>query len=170
MAFALAASGAPELGQFEALLANHDSATLALERWCESRGIASPATIRAEPDTGVVIAPPADMAVLLGLADGEQAAYRRVMLSCGDLVLSHAHNWYVPSRLSPEMNAELAASTVPFGKVAAPLGFRRERLDSQRGAAPGCPADTVLSQRARLVLPDGRPLALLVECYTAAIL
>ena len=170
MALALAASGAPELGQFEALLARHDSATLALEQWCESRGIASPATIRAEPGAGVVIAPPADLASLLGLADGEQPAYRRVLLSCGEVVLSHAHNWYVPARLTPDMNAELAASTVPFGKVAAPLGFRRERLDSQRGAAPGCPADTVLSQRARLVLPDGRPLALLVECYTAAIL
>lgn len=170
MVFALAACSAPGLGQFEALLASHDSATLALEEWCESRGIASPAAIRAEPDAGAVVQPPADIAVLLGLAGDEPPAYRRVMLSCGEVVLSHAHNWYVPARLTEEMNAQLAASTVPFGKVAAPLGFRRERLDSQRGAPSGCPADTVLAQRARLVLPDGRPLALLLECYTAAIL
>lgn len=170
MALALAACAAPGLGRFEDILASHDSATLALERWCDARGIASPATIRAEPEPGVPAEPPADLADLLVLSPGEAPAYRRVALSCGDAVLSRAHNWYVPARLTPAMNEELARSTTPFGKVAAPLVFRRERLDSQRGAAPGCPAGTVLSHRARLILPDGKPLALLVECYTAAIL
>ena len=97
-----------------------------------------------------------------------QLGYRHVRLACGTNVLSEAHNWYVPGRLTPAMNAALAATTIPFGKVAAPLGFRRERLDSKRGARPECPRGTILSHRALLRLPDGRPLALLVECYTRA--
>ncbi|HMO67078.1 MAG TPA: hypothetical protein PKE25_00155 [Novosphingobium sp.] len=164
----LAACAAPGLSRLEATLASHDSATLALENWCQARGLADPPAIRAEPEAGAAAAPPADLASLLALSADEAPAYRRVALTCGDAVLSRAHNWYVPARLTPAMNAELAMSTTPFGKVAAPLGFRRERLDSQRGAAPGCPAGTLLSHRARLILPDGRPLALLVECYTPA--
>lgn len=117
--------------------------------------------------------PPADLRRLLG-ADAQTAiGYRHVRLSCGappagPVVLSEAHNWYLPSRLTAEMNATLAGSDTPFGKVAAPLHFARERLDSRRGRAPACPARTVLSHRALLRLPDGRPLALVVECYTAA--
>jgi hypothetical protein len=103
---------------------------------------------------------------LLG-ADGP-IGYRHVRLSCGDVVLSEAHNWYLPGRLTPAMNAALAASDTPFGKVAAPLHFTRRPLDSRRGRAPACPADTVLSHRALLRLPDGQPLALVVECYTSA--
>jgi hypothetical protein len=66
------------------------------------------------------------------------------------------------------MNRTLEASRTPFGKVAAPLGYVREPIDSRRGSAGGCPPGVVLSNRAMLRLPDGRPLALLVECYTAA--
>lgn len=95
-------------------------------------------------------------------------AYRHVRLSCGASVLSVAHNWYVPSRLSPDMNEALETSDTPFGKVVAPLRFTRERLASERGPAEGCPKDTILSHRAVLRLPDGRPLSLVVECYTRA--
>ena len=66
-------------------------------------------------------------------------------------------------------DAELAATDTPFGRVVAPLGFRRERLASRRGPSNFCtdPA-TVLSQVALLRLPDGRPISLVAECYTAA--
>lgn len=109
---------------------------------------------------------PADARALLQVPPAAPLGYRHVGLSCGGRTLSVAHNWYVPERLTPAMNATLAATRTPFGKVAAPLDFRRERLDSRRGARPECPADTILSHRALLRLPDGRPLALLVECYT----
>jgi hypothetical protein len=66
------------------------------------------------------------------------------------------------------MNEALETSDTPFGKVVAPLGFTRKRLASRRGAAEDCPKDTVLSHRALLELPDGRPLSLVVECYTTA--
>ncbi len=83
-------------------------------------------------------------------------------------MLSVAHNWYVPARLTPEMNRTLETSDTPFGKVVAPLGFRRERLGSQRGRTAECPVGTVLSHRAVLKLADGRAISLVVECYTLA--
>lgn len=110
-------------------------------------------------------AEPADLRQALAIASSESVRLRHVRLTCGSVVLSEATNWYVPARLTPEMNAVLDSTTRPFGAVAAPLGFRRERLASLRGALPGCPPRTVLSHRARLILPDGRPLALLLECY-----
>lgn len=71
----------------------------------------------------------------------------------------------MPSRLTPEMNATLAGTDTPFGKVVAPLRFTRQRLEARRGRAEGCPRGTVLSHRAVLRLPDGRPISLVVECY-----
>ncbi|MFM6832719.1 MAG: hypothetical protein ACKOVA_20640, partial [Novosphingobium sp.] len=91
-----------------------------------------------------------------------------VRLTCGDTVLSVAHNWYVPARLTPEMNRTLETTDAPFGKVVAPLGFRRERLASRRGRMAECPEGTILSHRAVLRLLDGRAISLVVECYTRA--
>jgi hypothetical protein len=155
-----------ELDRFAAVLARHDSATLALQEWCAARGIAQDAPILAQQVRGEDAAVPADLAALLGSA--EQPGYRHVRLTCGQVVLSEAHNWYLPTLLSPGMNRQLDTSDTPFGKVAAPLGFHRETLETRRGVRPGCPADTVLWNRALLRLPDGRPLAVLVECYTKA--
>lgn len=120
--------------------------------------------IRAAPVKDGAQALPADGATLLGT---QQTGYRHVRLSCGEQVLSEAHNWYVPARLTPQMNDLLARTDTPFGQVAAPMGFRRERLSSKRGALPGCPAATILSHRALLRLPDGQALAYVLECYRA---
>lgn len=169
------ASRPADVAALEATLAAQDSATAALGQWCAARGLAEPeinraepATIRAEPVRGEAHKPPHDVHRRLAIATGEPIGYRHVRLSCGGKVLSEAHNWYVPARLSPAMNATLAQSDTPFGRVAAPLGYRRERLESRRGASADCPPGTILSHRAMLRLPDGRPLSLLVECYTAA--
>lgn len=102
------------------------------------------------------------------LKSEEPLGYRHVELRCGDVVLSVAHNWYVPARLTPGMNRTLGISDTPFGRVAMPLGFTRRRLAEKRGPLPGCPLDTVLANRAVLELPDGRPLSALTECYTRA--
>ncbi|MGC1270482.1 MAG: hypothetical protein WA842_07805, partial [Croceibacterium sp.] len=83
-------------------------------------------------------------------------------------VLSQAHNWYVPARLTPEMNRTLATTETPFGTVVTPLAFRRERGASRRGAASECPPATILSHTAVLRLPEGRAISMVVECYTAA--
>jgi len=154
--------------RLETALAARDSATAALRDWCEWRGIARPARITASAVKGSDAPPPPSLAEELALPAGEPTGYRHVRLSCGDAVLSEAHNWYVPARLTSEMNRLLTETDTPFGTVAAPLAYRRERLGATRGQGPGCPAGTVLTHRARLVLPDGTPLALLVECYTLA--
>lgn len=164
---ALSGCAALRLAEFERVLAAQDSATAALGEWCRSRRIADPPTIRAE-QAPAAPHPTAEIRRLLGVSDGEPLAYRHVRLACGRTVLSEADNWYVPARLGAEMNRALATTQTPFGKVAAPLGFRRERLSEQRGRAPSCPAGTVLSHRALLRLPDGRPLSLVTECYTRA--
>jgi hypothetical protein len=162
---ALAAHGA-SLAAFEQTLAAQDSATAALGQWCAAQKLASPATIAAHPVQGKDALPPPDLDTTLH--SEEEPAYRHVQLSCGDKVLSEAHNWYIPSRMTPEMVQVLATTDTPFGKVAAPLRFTRERMAALRGAAPSCPAGTILSHRALLRLPSGAPLALVLECYTAA--
>ena len=163
----LAGCASPALPRFEATLAANDSATAALEQWCAARAIAAPARITASVVDGGP-GEPAKARSLLGVSAGEPLGFRHVRLDCGGKVLSEAYNWYVPARLTSEMNATLATTRTPFGKVAAPLGFSRERLASARGAKLGCPAGSVVSHRAMLRLADGRGLALLVECYSRA--
>ena len=166
---ALAACAHPQLPAFERTLAAQDSATAALGQWCAAHRLADPPQIRAERLVEAT-PPPPDLRALLQAPSDEPLAMRRVRLHCGSLVLSEAWNWYRPARLTPQMNASLDSSDTPFGRIAAPLGFRRERLSSRRGRAEGCPTGTVLSHRALLRLPDGQPLALVVECYTRAAL
>lgn len=156
------------IAAFEANLAGHASATAALQLWCDTRGIAPGKTITAEFVSGADEAPPTDIRDLLGVGAEEPLGYRHVRLVCGEHVLSDAHNWYVPSRLTAEMNRQLTTSQVPFGRIAASLNFTREPLASARRGDPGCPANAISTHRARLVLPDGQPLAFVVECYTEA--
>lgn len=158
----------PTLAEFEAVLAAHDSATQALGVWCAARRIADPPAIRAHPDRSERMKPPRSWLREMELTRTEHLALRHVRLSCGKATLSIAWNWYVPERLTGEMNRLLAETDTPFGRVAAPLHFRREPLETFAGAAKPCPAGTISTHRARLRLPDGRPLAMLVECYTSA--
>ncbi len=167
-ALLLGACSDSRLIRLESALAARDSATVALERWCADEGIAREAPILAVRLSGHNAPTPAGLHDILAIGPEEPTGYRHVALSCGGTVLSDAHNWFVPSRLTGQMNAKLVVSDEPFGRVAASLAFRRERLESRQGRLAGCPSGTVLSQRALLRLPDDRPLALLVECYTAA--
>jgi chorismate-pyruvate lyase len=170
LAAALALSGCSNanLPHFESVLAANDSATAALGQWCEGRHIAQPAVIRALADRAAQFAPTPAVRAALGVANDTQVAYRHVRLACRDKILSIAHNWYVPERLTPDMNQTLQTTDTPFGKVVTPLGFRRERLAAQRGQAEECPKDTVLSHRAILRAAGGSPISFVVECYTAA--
>ena len=162
-----AATSAATIEEFERVLASQDSATAALGQWCERHGIAQAAAIRASVVGRSSEAAPETRA-MLGLTAQDPVGYRHVRLACGETILSEAYNWFAPSRLTPDMNRALAESDTPFGKVAAPLGFRRVRLLEERGRADFCPPDTILIHRALLRLPDGQPLAYVVECYSAA--
>lgn len=163
-----AAAPAATLEQFEATLAAQDSATAALGQWCAVQHLAADPAIRATVISGRSNSPPGDLRSILHLPGDGPIGYRHVKLSCGGKVLSEAHNWYAPQRLTPAMNRTLDETDTPFGKVASPLRFTRERLGGERGAADYCPRGTILSHRALLRLPDGAPLAFVVECYTAA--
>jgi chorismate-pyruvate lyase len=154
------------LAEFEQLLATQDSATVALGEWCKTLNLADPPLIRAEP-VSANPQPSAEIRDLLDVSATEPLGYRHVRLVCGNTVLSIADNWYVPGRLSAEMNQALATTQTPFGKIIASLHFHRDRLSATRGQAYTCPPGTIISHRARLRLPDETPLALVTECYTS---
>lgn len=156
------------MNAFEATLARQDSATAALGEWCAAQAIAHPPTIVARPVPGEPSSEPIDARALLAVTRDEKLGYRHVRLICGDSVLSEAHNWYVRSRLTPVMNDRLEETEIPFGRAVAALNFTRQRLAAQRGGASGCPPGTILSHRALLTAQDGRPISLVMECYTAA--
>jgi chorismate-pyruvate lyase len=186
------------LETFNDQLLTHDSATLTLERWCDSHRLAAPARIVAErvSDSArdqVAVDKPLlpDQRRELGVSPKEPIRYRRVRLRCGPVVLSEADNWYVPARLTPEMNRQLDTSDVPFGKVVQALNFQRRTLSSKllwlplpdgwemtpravgnraAGAAALVIPHAVLEQRAVLTLPDGTPISEVVETYTSGIL
>ena len=86
-------------------LLSHDSATLTLERWCADHRLADPARIVAERVHDVEKPATAGVRAALDVKPDEPLGYRRVRLKCGDRVLSEADNWYVPSRLTPEMKS-----------------------------------------------------------------
>lgn len=156
------------LTDFERVLASENSATAALTRWCRARGMAKPPAITAQRDLLEELAPPPAILALLQPGIAERVAYRRVRLICGETVLSVAQNWYLPDRLSAEMNHALDTTDAPFGRVIAQTNFKRELLASEHGRTAACPKDTILMQRAVLRLQDGRPVSAVVECYTSA--
>jgi chorismate-pyruvate lyase len=176
------------LQTLNAELLSHDSATLTLERWCDLHRLASPARIVAEKVPGIDKAPTAEQRRLLRVGASDPVCYRRVRLSCGGHVLSQADNWYVPGRLTADMNRQLDATDVSFGRVVHALHFQRRTLSAsllwsplpqgwETGTAlpvetPGpLPVPTnVLEHRAVLTLPDGTPLSEVVETYTSEVL
>ncbi len=168
-------------------LLSHDSATLTLERWCADHRLASPARITAERVRGADKPATAEIRQLLRVGDAEPVRYRRVRLHCGAAVLSEADNWYVPSRLTPEMNQALDSTDTPFGRAVQALHFRRHTLSAKlpwsplpegwemgatipaSGGALSIPP-AILEHRAVLTLPDGTPFSAVVETYTSAVL
>jgi hypothetical protein len=97
------------------------SATLTLEAWCRDHNLAKDPTIVAEVAKGVAKAPTAEQRQRLQVSPQDEVKYRKVQLRCGHRVLSEADNWYVPGRLTAEMNRLLETTGTPFGKVVQPL-------------------------------------------------
>jgi hypothetical protein len=166
----------------------HDSATLTIERWCADHRLADPARIVAERVKDADKPASAEVREALDVKPEETLFYRRVRLKCGDRVLSEADNWYVPSRLTPEMNHVLETTDTPFGKAVTALHFRRHTLSAdllwrplpkgwEMAAAPAPEAagaltipDHVLEHRAVLSRPDGEPFSEVIETYTGEVL
>lgn len=180
------------LQTLNAELLGHDSATLTLDRWCDTHHLASPAKVIAQRDRTANKPATADQRKLLAVSENEPIRYRRVKLICGSHVLSEADNWYVPSRLTPEMNHQLDTSDIAFGRAVQALHFQRRTLAARLlwsplpegweigGAGsldagdPGAPTlrvpHEVLQHQAVLVLPDGTPISEVVETYTEEVL
>ena len=154
------------LQQLSAELLANESATAVLEKWCVDLAIAEVATIIAHPIDGPIRAPSDETRARLKVGDDTAITYRNVALMCGDITLSVAQNWYVPERLTPEMNAVLASSEIPFGKVIAPLNPTRETLNTIFLWAPSdIIPQNLLEQSAILSSGDGLPIAAVIETY-----
>ncbi len=176
------------LQSLNADLLSHDSATLTLDRWCGAHRLAEGAKIVAERLRDVEKLPTAEQRETLGVDASEPIRYRRVRLKCGARVLSEADNWYVPSRLTAEMNQALNTSDVAFGRAVQALQFRRRTLSAAllwsplpEGWEMTAPARVkegralevppyVIQHKAVLTLPDGTPFSQVVETYTAEVL
>jgi hypothetical protein len=169
-------------------LLSHDSAAPTLERWCDSHHMASPARIVAERVKGDDKQPTAEQLQLLGVSTFDAVRYRRVRLHCGAHILSEADNWYVPSRLTDDMNRLLDRTETSFGRAVQALNFRRRTLSakllrlplpegwetgasiSNRSGAMLRVPDAVIEHRAVWTLPDGTPFSEVIETYTRDIL
>jgi hypothetical protein len=169
-------------------LLSHPSATLTLERWCGDHALAGDAKILARRVKGQDKPLPDDGRQTLGIGPDEPVKYRRVQLACGEHVLSEADNWYVPSRLTPEMNQILDNTDQPFGKVVQALHFRRQTISADLLWSPlpkgwemeaplppsakgplAIPHD-LLRHRAVLFTEGNQPFSLVVETYTSEVL
>jgi hypothetical protein len=167
-------------------LLSHDSATAVLQALCDRREPGAP-RIRARhvavEDSAETLA---SVRRDLKAASNEAVRHRRVELVCGEAVLSHADNWYLPGRLTGEMNRALETTQTPFGVAVRALAFQRRTLSAKllfEPLPPGwearpaatfeaavAPPAEVLQHRAVLQTPDGRPFSLLVETYTDKVL
>lgn len=106
------------------------SATAVLEKWCRDHDLADDPKIVAvrvgtEPNP-----PTSDQMRRLGVKSADEVSHRRVSLRCGQVEMSRADNWYVPARLTSAMNAQLAETDTPFGKVVASLEPSRQTIES----------------------------------------
>ncbi len=158
-----------EVNELNGRLLASSSATETLRRWCADHGLATPAAIRAIRVRGKGAPPSRRVLGLLRVRSAKEVRYRRVDLACGAHVLSRAENWYVPGRLTVEMNHRLASTEAPFGAVVSPLGFHRRTLEAQIPPAPAS-ADVVLRHVAVLTTAAGVPFSVVAERYTRAML
>jgi chorismate-pyruvate lyase len=166
------------------------SATRTLEDWCGEHHMAADPKIVATKVEGVRKEPSAEQLQRLGVHEASEVQYRRVELRCGTHVLSEADNWYVPARLTPEMNALLQTTDTPFGKAVQalhpyrrtiavtmlwsplPKGWelqRRPQHDSHRRRLLPLPKE-VFQHRALLYTAEHLPFSEVVETYQSELL
>jgi hypothetical protein len=165
------------------------SATASLETWCRDHRLAADPTIIARAVRGGEKAAAPDTRQRLELGADDAIKYRRVELRCGSRLLSEADNWYVPGRLTPEMNHLLETSETPFGKVVEslqpyrrtfavqmlwsplPRGWEQSSTAQPAGSASALaiPA-AVFAHRAVLYTREHRPFSEVNEVYQRDVL
>ena len=166
------------------------SATRALEEWCAEHRMADDPKIVARRVPGARKEPTAEQLRRLDVHDSSEVRYRRVELRCGAHVLSEADNWYVPGRLTTEMNGLLETTETPFGRAVQTLqpyrrtvtvtqlwsplarGWeqqKRPRFGSCRRRMLAIPQG-VFEHRAVLYTADHQPFSEVVETYQSELL
>ena len=164
------------------------SATQSLENWCRDHRLAENPRIVAQTMAGSTRSADAEQRQRLQVSERDEVRYRRVQLRCGLHVLSEADNWYVPARLTPEMNRLLETTDTPFGTVVRSLEPYRRTFEMKLLWAPlpdgwerGSPSpgstgrtlvipDALFQHRAVLYDREGRPFSEVSEIYQRDIL
>ncbi|MCK2055761.1 hypothetical protein [Methylobacterium sp. 37f] len=151
------------------------SATRVLEDWSRERGLAPASGLVAHAVAGPDRPASPAMRARLKVPPDALVRYRRVRLACGALVLSEADNWYVPDRLTRDMNRMLETSEVPFGRVVHALAPSRQTLALRLLPGAGRPEsvgpdDPLFAIEALLLRQDGLPLCEVAEIYAGAVL
>jgi hypothetical protein len=168
------------------------SATVTLEKWCGDHGLSGPAEpkIVARQVAGKERPPTPEQRQRLEVGPSEEIKVRHVQLLCGERVFSEADNWYVPARLTGEMNRLLDTTTTPFGKVVQDLHPYRRTFTTtvlwrplpegwESSPLPAAPPDATKSlpmpdalfeHRALLYTEDGKPFSEVDEVYKRALL
>ncbi len=128
--------------------------------------------IVARRDAAISKPPSAEQRRRLEVGEGDEIKHRHVRLVCGDCILAEADNWYVPGRLSDEMNRLLDTTDIPFGKVVQALRPRRHPLAVTALWSPDSLVipDSLFEHRALLRAPDDRPFSEVDEVYKRALL
>ncbi len=160
------------------------SATFTLDKWCADHKLAKETKIRARLDRSVDKPVTNEQRSQLQIGTNEPVKFRHVELACGSRVLSEADNWYVPSRLTAEMNRLLETTDISFGRAVAALKpFRQtfavellwKPLDDgweSRPPPPDHPGETLaipahlFEHRALLYTPDLKAISEVDEIYT----
>ncbi|WP_036266104.1 hypothetical protein [Methylobacterium sp. 10] len=163
------------------------SATATLEGWCGDHGMAEPPRLAATLLREVEKPASEETRRRLQAGPDRPLKYRRVRLACGGHVLSEADNWYVPERLTPEMNRQLETTDTPFGRAVQALGTTRQTIGAEllwqplplgweQAPPPGSVCgdlaipDRLFSHRAVLFTAERVPFSEVVETYGSAIL
>jgi hypothetical protein len=161
------------------------SATFTLDKWCADHKLCGETTIRARLVRDIDKPAMHEQRRRLQIDETEPVKFRHVELRCGDRILSEADNWYVPSRLTAEMNRQLETTDAPFGRVVADLKpFRQtfaaemlwKPLDDgweQRPPTADHPQQAlaippkIFEHRALLYAADLKPISEVDETYTS---
>jgi hypothetical protein len=153
-------------------LLSSGSATKTLANWCGTHHLADEPRIVAHRVISGDRPLTTEQRRRLDVGDHEAVKYRRVELVCGSRVLSIADNWYVPARLTPEMNRLLDTTDTPFGTAVAPLQPTRETFVVRvlwNDSSQPMP-EAILEHRALLYTNDHRPFSEVDERYQRALL
>jgi chorismate-pyruvate lyase len=161
------------------------SATFTLDKWCAEHHLANGTYIRARLLSDVIKPITEEQRRRLQIKSKDPVKFRHVELICGDRVLSEADNWYVPSRLTAEMNRLLETTDISFGRAVADLKPFRQTFATELLWRPlnesweldAVPADhpgqiltmppKLFEHRAVLFTLDNKPIAEVHETYTS---